>query len=299
MEYCRPSAAATRCVIKGSTGWPLLPLPPTAVANSATYPACSSDSDCYNQTLYRCVGCRHNASEPAGVCFGTSGKATCQCKASAPGDQCGPANFKPDPASKLPTYLMVGDSISIGMVHDGNLFSTLNASVQPTHSPGNACNANRGAHCIRNWLDGCAFDVVSFNFGIHDISHNQEHMTLPVYQKMLGAATDALLECRKQKATKLIYILTTPVPTDGGNASSLPSHCANADVVRYNTAASAIMAAAKIPTVDMYSFVNQHCGLNYETCDFSARKGNVHFTPLGFTALAGRMATAIKRIVAS
>lgn len=248
--------------------------------------------------------------------------------AEAPGDQCGASNFKPDPTSKLPTYLMVGDSISmgkeslsychqvhrftpvlgafdvcmfpgVGMVQEGKLFAQLNTSVQAVHSPGNACNANRGAHCIHNWLDNCAFDIVSYNFGIHDISHDQEHLTLPVYQETLGAITDALVACREQNGTKLIYALTTPVPTDKGNASAFPSHCANADVVRYNAAASAIMAAAKIPTVDMYAFVNLHCGLNYETCDYSQGKGNVHFTPLGFTALAGRMATAIKGIVGS
>ena len=114
---------------------------------------------------------------------------------------------------------------------------------------------------------------------------------------MLGSVTDTLLGCRRNNGTKLIYVLTTPVPTVGGNASSFPSHCANADVVRYNAAAAGIMAAAAIPTVDMYSFVNQHCGINYETCDWSAGTGNVHFAPVGFAALAGRMATAIEGLI--
>ena len=56
--------------------------------------------------------------------------------------------------------------------------------------------------------------------------------------------------------------------------------------MRYNEAAAAIMAAGGIPTLDMYAFVNQHCGLNYETCDWSAGQGNVHFSTLGFQALA-------------
>ena len=63
--------------------------------------------------------------------------------------------------------------------------------------------------------------------------------------------------------------------------------------MRYNEAAAAIMAAGGIPTLDMYAFVNQHCGLNYETCDWSAGQGNVHFSTLGFQALAAKMATAI------
>jgi len=151
---------------------------------------------------------------------------------------------------------------------------------------------------VENWLDNCAFDVVSFNFGIHDISRDQEHLTLPVYKKMLGSVTGALLKCRAQNKTKLLYALTTPVPTDGHNASSFPAKASNADVVRYNAAAAAIMAAAKIPTVDMYAFVNKHCGFNYETCDWSVGKGNVHFSAAGFKALAGEMAKAVKGIAA-
>ena len=124
----------------------------------AAYPACSSDSDCFDHPLYRCVGCRcvcacamrafahsrvylsaertqttapacigshnvppwlacacrrYNASLPAGVCYGAGGanaKATCQCMAEAPGDQCGPTNFKKKTGSALPSYLMVSIS---------------------------------------------------------------------------------------------------------------------------------------------------------------------------------------------
>lgn len=263
------------------------------------YPACSSDSDCYDHPLYRCVGCRYNASLPAGHCYGTSAtaKATCQCMASAPGDQCTPSHFKPDPASALPTYMMVGDSISLGMVSDGALFtSLLNGTVQAAHSPGNACNANRGAHCIAAWLDSCAFDIVSFNFGIHDIAHNQEHLTLDVYEQMLGAIVDVLESCRVNNGTKLLYVLTTPVPSKGGNASSYPSGDANDDVVAYNEAAARIMHNRSIPTLDLYSYVVDHCGHNFELCDWMSGTRNVHPSPLGFQHLAAQMASAIKQI---
>ena len=63
---------------------------------------------------------------------------------------------------------------------------------------------------------------------------------------------------------------TAQVPTEGGNASTHPSGDANVDVVRYNTVAAAIMVAVGIPTLDLYGFVNQHCGLNYQACDWSA-----------------------------
>ena len=156
----------------------------------------------------------------------------------------------------------MGDSVSLGQVNEGKLFSMLNASVQSVHSPGNACNANRGAHCIENWLDNCAFDIVSFNFGIHDISRNQEHMTLPVYTAMLRAITNSLLRCRQNNGTKLLYVLTTPVPTDGGNASSFPSHCSNADVMAYNT-------AARCAGNDSRSCLAVFCVFYFMFCPFS------------------------------
>ena len=290
----------SRIFLRNNVGMPATPLIKSDddVNSSPPYPACSSDSDCYDHPLYRCVGCRYNASQPAGVCFpgNPAAKATCQCKDSAPGDQCGPTNFKPSSSSQLPSYLMVGDSISIGMVNEGKLFQQLNMTVQAAHSPGNACNANRGAHCIDNWLDSCKFDIVSFNFGIHDISHSQEHMTLPVYTTLLTQITQSLLKCRQSNGTKLLYVLTAPVPTIEGNASKSQTNCIPSDVAIYNEAAKTIMAAAKVPTLDIYSFVNAHCGANYSMCDWSAGPGNVHFAKAGFAALAGKVAVAIKAI---
>ena len=112
------------------------------------------------------------------------------------------------------------------------------------------------------------------------------------------AITEHLVQCRETKQTKLVYVLTTPVPTIGGNASSFPSHVANADVVQYNAAASKIMDASNINVIDMYSFMNAHCGVNYETCDWSGGTGNVHPSALGFQALALKMFTAIKALAA-
>ena len=56
------------------------------------------------------------------------------------------------------------------------------------------------------------------------------------------------------------------------------------------------MDAAKIQTLDMFGFMNAHCGENYETCDWSAGKGNVHPSAAGFAALARRMATVVGAI---
>jgi hypothetical protein len=213
----------------------------------------------------------------------------------APGDQCG-ASKKPDPKNKLPSYLMVGDSISQG-IESGGLFSLLNTTVQAAHSPGNACNTNRGAHCVQNWLDGCAFDIVSFNFGIHDASRNQEHTTLAIYTKMLTNITNQLLHCREQRGTKLLYVLTTPVPTNPKNASIPTTNVLNADVLQYNAIAATIMSEHQIETLDMYTFVNEHCGVNYSNCDWSPGQGNVHFNYVGWEQMAKKMAPVVRALL--
>ena len=88
--------------------------------------------------------------------------------------------------------MQVGDSVSIGQVDIGKLFDQLETRsvAQPVHSPGNACNANRGKHCIANWTTTsqkahrtttqCGFDMISFNFGIHDVNHDQVGLTMPL-----------------------------------------------------------------------------------------------------------------------
>ena len=68
---------------------------------------------------------------------------------------------------------------------------------------------------------------------------------------MHGVARNVLIRKAWPSAPWCGQALTTPVPTTGGNASTFPANCANADVALYNTAAAAIMDAAQIPTVDM------------------------------------------------
>ena len=100
------------------------------------YPACHSDADCYNHPLYRCNGALYNASIPAAVCFGEEPQTAprCQCVAEAPGDQCGPtALHNPkNTTPALPSYLMVGDSVSLGQITYAKLFDKLENATAVT-----------------------------------------------------------------------------------------------------------------------------------------------------------------------
>jgi hypothetical protein len=79
----------------------------------------------------------------------------------------GPSPIK-DPSKKQ--YLMIGDSISIGISstsdQGGNIFKFL-PEYESQHDPVNAGPASKGFHCVHDWLGtriNRTWDVVTFNF---------------------------------------------------------------------------------------------------------------------------------------
>ena len=102
--------------------------------------------------------------------------------------------------------------------------------------------------------------------------------------------------------TQLLWVKTPPVPPvpTYGPACNTTSKCLNPprfdnDVVLYNNAADAVVAAAvakgaQIGTADLYSFVLGKCGgVGYAHCDGFQLPMNVHYTAAGWTALATEM----------
>jgi len=211
--------------------------------------------------------------------------------------------------------LVIGDSISEGMFPD--LHSNMarhNWSL--AHNPGNGDNTNFGAHCVGSWVGGSSsggsggggggaqpWDVISFQFGLHDIAYDEERMSVAQYARQLANITAVLTAVQAQHGTRLLWVKTTPVPTVpmwGPNCTDA-SACMNparldADVRLYNAAADAVMSAAvgagaSICTADLYDYVIQQCGGSegYTSCDGFQLPVNVHFTATGFAALAAEM----------
>lgn len=87
--------------------------------------------------------------------------------------------------------------------------------------------------CLSTWLgeNTARWKVISFNFGLHDLAQDQEHLTIDQYTANLHNITTRL----NRTAAHLLWVDTTPVPdvpvSPGRNDS---------DVVKYN------MAAAKV-----------------------------------------------------
>lgn len=183
-----------------------------------------------------------------------------------------------DPA--LPRALLIGDSISIGYTLPVRELLTGRANVH--RIPENGGPSSRGVAQLDAWLGTGRWDVIHFNFGLHDIKLDDAGRPLnplPDYVRNLRDIT------RRLRATgaQLVFATTTPVPAvlSGGPRRR------NADVLALNEAARALMAELGVPVNDLYAVAAPDlAGLQ--------QAANVHFTPEGYRALAGPVAAAIR-----
>lgn len=226
---------------------------------------------------------------------------------------CGMGKAAPTDPSAATQYLMIGDSISLGMRSDvTQLLAPHGWSVE--HNPGNAASANKGAHCLTDWVrpESRKWDVISYQFGLHDIAFDVERVSVEQYTALLANITAALVGVQKSTGAKLLWVRTTPVPTVPTYDSSPTSTCNDVykclnppryagDVVLYNHAADGVIAAAQargaqIAVLDMYSYVLKQCGGQeiYANCSSGFQLPiNVHFSDAGWTGLAQQMSAAL------
>ena len=144
------------------------------------------------------------------------GNSTCACQPSgcttAEFDRQAPLTPKADPNTTR--LFVIGDSISIGMKADLiSLLTPHNWSL--SHNPGNGDNTNFGAHCVPSWVKPAinVYDVISFQFGLHDIAYDEERLSVEQYTAQLTNITSFLVSVQQQHGTKLLWVKTTPVPT--------------------------------------------------------------------------------------
>ncbi len=201
--------------------------------------------------------------------------------------------FVPDP--KLPNVLIIGDSISVNYtiplrrqlkgianVYRPMKSSELHWNCGPTTS---------GIRNIDTWLGDKKWDIIQFNFGLHDIRYLDEkgktssfktgkkQVPLEQYKQNL----DILVKKMKETGAVLIFATTTPVP-DG-----LETHL-NKDVIKYNDAAIKIMRDNKALINDLYNFALPRLQ------ELQLSK-NVHFNNKGNIALAEKTAEFIKGVL--
>lgn len=198
------------------------------------------------------------------------------------------------PTQELPKVLLLGDSISIGYLPFVQEFMKGKAIVdriplKPNGKPENCQGTTNGIENIDRWLGDTKWDVIHFNFGLHDIKHvkpdtgknsndpnDPQQADLKQYKKNLKEIVNKL----KATGAQLIFATTTPYPEGTKPLRQF------GDEINYNKVARKIMNKNKITVNDLHAFV-------LPQMKALQRPRNVHFTEYGNKKLAERVAQSI------
>jgi acyl-CoA thioesterase-1 len=189
----------------------------------------------------------------------------------------------------LPRVLLIGDSISIG--YTIGVRGLLKGKANVHRIPTNGGPTTNGMKSIQAWLGTSKWDVIHFNWGLHDLKYIMDdpskradpkapgahhQVSLSDYEKNLTALVTKL----KSTGAQLIWCNTTPVP-EGSDGRIV------GEELPYNEAAARVMRAAGVPTNDLHS----HAKAKLSEVQLPA---NVHFSPEGSKYLAAQVATSIE-----
>ena len=205
---------------------------------------------------------------------------------------------RPNPVMKpitdapgLPRVLLIGDSISIGYTLDTR--AMLKGKANLHRIPTNGGHTAKGLAEIDKWLGDGKWDVIHFNWGLHDLKYvvpGKGKLAMPPEGKRVekvekyAANMGELVKRMRKTGAKLIFATTTPVPEGcGGRVAG--------DAKIYNTAAVKVMNSRDVPVNDLHSFV-------LPKLKTLQRPANVHFLPAGSKALATQVAANILKALA-
>jgi len=188
----------------------------------------------------------------------------------------------------LPRVLLIGDSISMGYTLD--VRELLKGKANVHRIPTNGGPTTNGLKNIQAWLGDSKWDVIHFNWGLHDLKYIAEdpskradpkapgsHLQVPLadYEKNLAE----LVKTMQANDAKLIWCNTTPVPAGSDGR-------VEGDEVKYNEAAARVMTAAGVPTDDLRAHA-------LAKPDAQLPDGNVHYSPEGSRYLAEKVSAVI------
>lgn len=190
----------------------------------------------------------------------------------------------------LPRVLLIGDSISVGYTLPTRLRLKGKANVH--RIPVNGGPTTRGLENLDKWLGDKKWDVIHFNWGLHDLKYmaanktgnladpkaagSRQQVPPKDYEKNLRQLVKRL----QQTGANLIWCATTPVPK--GSQGRLVE-----DAIQYNAIAAKVMTDLDVPVNDLYS----HALKKQKALQ---RTANVHFTLQGSQYLAEKIAREIE-----
>jgi lysophospholipase L1-like esterase len=175
---------------------------------------------------------------------------------------------KDDP--KLPRVLLIGDSVSRGYTLPTRAALAGVANVH--RAPANCGPTASGVKNLEAWLGDGRWDLIHFNFGIHDRG-------TPV--KDYAARLETIAERLQRTGAKVLWASTTPIPDDPAQKQTAAS------IVERNVVAAELMARRGIPVDDLFAAITPRLAELQNPRD-------VHFRPEGYDFLGARVAAAIR-----
>lgn len=207
-----------------------------------------------------------------------------------------PAPANPHPAlapiadvAGLPRVLLMGDSISMGYTLP--VRARLQGRANVHHPIENCGDTGRGLRRMEVWLGAGKWDVIYFNFGLHDMKYldaagkyvppeqGAQLHPLPVYEANLRELVTRL---RLTGAT-LVFATTTPVP-DGTLGRVKDNELA------YNEVAVRVMKELGVRVDDLHALaVARQKEIQLPQ--------NVHFTDPGYAALGEKVVATLSTVL--
>lgn len=178
----------------------------------------------------------------------------------------------------LPRVLLIGDSISMG--YTLGVRAQLAGKANVHRPPENCGDTARGVKSVDQWLGAGKWDVIHFNFGLHDLKYldTAGQLAPPDKGRQVASLAEYEANLRKivarlqQTGAKIIFAMTTPVPA--GTTGRIED-----DSIRYNAVAARVMKDQGVAINDLHAFVKpRQAELQ--------RPANVHFSDTGSAQLA-------------
>lgn len=179
---------------------------------------------------------------------------------------------KDDP--KLPRVLLIGDSVSRGYTLPARVALERKANVH--RAPENCGPTANGIKKMDIWLGEGKWDVIHFNFGIHDRKTSAKD-----YEDRL----ELIVKQLKATGAKLIWASTTPIPQDTKDGPE-----ATTSIIEKNRIAADIMKKNMVHVNDLFDFITPQLSKVQNPMD-------VHFKGEGYDMLGRQVALKIEQVL--
>ncbi len=191
-------------------------------------------------------------------------------------------------AQELPRVVLIGDSIRLG--YAPIVAKKLEGRAQVISVEQNGGDSRRVRANLEQWALAVRPAIVHFNAGLHDLkllkATNQHQVPLDQYGENLR---DIVSQLQGKTSARIIFAATTPIIDARHAARKADFDRLEADVRRYNGAATEVMRAAGIPINDLHWVVDRG------GAERLLLKDGTHYTAEGYELLASAVADSILR----